>query len=127
MRTIFKIVKEAKHQYTTILNKTLQDEFLSWEARGLLAYLLSLPEDWDINISHLANMSPSCKRKRTLTIVEELIRNGYMRKETIRDTNGRIMRVEYRVWESPLFTITSPIPLDFQSKPQESLNQLSVD
>ena len=37
-----------------MINKEMaQDKTLSWKARGLLLYLLSLPDDWNIYESEL--------------------------------------------------------------------------
>lgn len=48
-----KSILKKKNNYTSILNAFLQDDSLSFEARGLGASLLSRPDDWDINISSL--------------------------------------------------------------------------
>lgn len=41
--------------FTTTFNQSAQDHSLSWSARGVLWYLLSLPDDWKINRRHLAS------------------------------------------------------------------------
>lgn len=38
-----------KQDYTVIPNETIQSKELSWKAKGLLIYLLSLPGDWVIH------------------------------------------------------------------------------
>src|SRR5215469_1011734 len=43
---ITKIVRYGKHHFVQILQATVRDNGLSLAARGLLAYLLSLPERW---------------------------------------------------------------------------------
>lgn len=41
------IVRVAKKtNYTVIDNTALQDNRLSWKAKGMMAYMLSLPDDW---------------------------------------------------------------------------------
>ena len=52
-------IRRAKHEknYTVILNSTIQDGRLSWKARGLHHYILSLPDDWDICIAHRSEQS----------------------------------------------------------------------
>lgn len=42
---IFKI--EKNKNYTVMSNYHLRDKSLSLKAKGLLSYMLSLPEDWD--------------------------------------------------------------------------------
>ena len=52
--TIF--FREKKDRdYTVINNTVLKDERLSWKAKGLFCYLLSLPEDWNICLNDLQN------------------------------------------------------------------------
>ena len=46
--SIIKIGKKRGDQYAVITRHTLQNKELSWEARGMLAYLLSKPEDWHV-------------------------------------------------------------------------------
>ncbi|MGR5875594.1 hypothetical protein ACT7DH_27750 [Bacillus pacificus] len=41
---IFRVKKDVN--YSVIHNTPLRDEKLSWRAKGLLAYMLSLPDDW---------------------------------------------------------------------------------
>ncbi len=53
--TIKKFIKKEK--YTKISNIMLQDKTISFGARGLLSYILSLPKDWTLYISTLYNQS----------------------------------------------------------------------
>lgn len=46
----------------------LNDIRLSWKAKGLLAYMLSLPDDWSFCISDLATHS-KCSRESTANIM----------------------------------------------------------
>jgi hypothetical protein len=69
--------------YTTIPNDLLQDKTLSWQARGLLVYLLSLPGDWVINKTYLHRGSEQNGRDATITAFEELVTAGYIKKEPI--------------------------------------------
>ena len=46
-------VQRHKRDYVQIANATAQNRRLSWAARGLLIYLLSLPLGWKIRVSHL--------------------------------------------------------------------------
>jgi hypothetical protein len=52
------IVKE-KHmaEYFQMNNAPVQDPGLSWSAKGLLAYLLSLPENWEVHLTDLFRRS----------------------------------------------------------------------
>ena len=39
--------------YTVMSNHHLQDKRLSLKAKGLLSYMLSLPDDWDYSLKGL--------------------------------------------------------------------------
>ncbi len=49
--------QKRTRNFTVIPNQMLQDSRLSWKAKGLLTYLLSLPEDWDVYVTHLKTIS----------------------------------------------------------------------
>jgi hypothetical protein len=73
--------------YSIIRNETLQDETITWEARGVLAYLLSKPDDWTIRIQDLVNKSPS-GRTVVKRILKELETAGYIHRERIHTEKG---------------------------------------
>ncbi len=82
--------KKVKNNYTRISNDFLQDDSISFEARGLGASLLSRPEDWEINISALM-VEGSIGRDKVNKIIQELIKAGYMYKSQSR-TSGKFSR-----------------------------------
>ena len=45
---IIRSAKSGKHNFTPICNELLQTNTLSLEAKGLISYILSLPENWTI-------------------------------------------------------------------------------
>ena len=45
---IIRSAKSGKHNFTPICNELLQSNTLSLEAKGLISYILSLPENWTI-------------------------------------------------------------------------------
>jgi hypothetical protein len=48
-------VRRRSH-YTVIPNAALRDSRLSWKATGLLAVMLSYPDDWEFNQAHLVGL-----------------------------------------------------------------------
>ena len=51
-------IKQRKKEKFTILDNTcIQDCNLSWKAKGVHTYLMSLPEDWKIHISEIVKRS----------------------------------------------------------------------
>jgi hypothetical protein len=69
--------------YATLPNDLLQDATISWQARGLLVFLLSLPSDWIINKTYLHKFSEKNGRDATITAFEELVEAGYIKKDPI--------------------------------------------
>lgn len=52
---IFKIEKNSN--YTIMSNYHLKDKDLSYKAKGLLSFMLSLPEDWNYSLASLCSIS----------------------------------------------------------------------
>ena len=67
--SVFKI--EKTKNYTVMSNYHLRDKNLTYKAKGLLSFMLSLPEDWDYSINGLVKVSKEGK-KAIRTMLEEL-------------------------------------------------------
>lgn len=73
--SVFKI--EKNKNYTVMSNYHLRDKNLSYKAKGLLSFMLSLPEDWDYSINGLVSISKE-EVKAIRNILQELQRYGYL-------------------------------------------------
>ena len=73
--SVFKI--EKNKDYTIMSNYHLRDRELSYKAKGLLSFMLSLPEDWDYSINGLVSISKE-EVKAIRNILQELQRYGYL-------------------------------------------------
>lgn len=99
--SVFRIEKDKDNPYVMLNKSFLNDENLSWKAKGLLSYILSLPDDWQIYETELTTHSRD-KRDSTRSAVKELISNGYIVKgERFRDEKGHLKGNEYTVFETP--------------------------
>lgn len=67
--------------FAMIQNAALEDERLSYKARGLLAYLLSRPPGWTTSAERLAKDSPREGRDAVLSGLKELEVIGYLHRE----------------------------------------------
>ena len=99
-RAIIRVARDKAHPYTIVNNTALRDPRLSWKAKGLIGYLLTMPDDWRVMMCHLVQQSP-CGRKATYSGLRELEDVGYIRRTRVRDARGRITRLEYVVFEVP--------------------------
>lgn len=97
--TIFRVQK--KENYVVLDKGFLNDTKLSWQAKGLLAYMLSLPNDWTFSVKDLSTRSKN-GRDATNTIVKELCTAGYIRKQQKRAEKGKFSSAELLVFETPL-------------------------
>ena len=79
--------KKLQKNFTIADNRIMQCEGLSFEARGLYLYMLSLPEGWEFSEGRLAKNGgigiDKCKR-----ILKELFCIGLLKREFIHNENG---------------------------------------
>lgn len=97
---VFKV--EKRNNFTVMNNYHLRDKNISHKARGLLSFMLSLPEDWDYSLSGLVSIS---KENKTAirTALEELKENGYLIIDKIYPNETKSGRIEYiyNIYELP--------------------------
>ena len=91
---------EKDKNYTTMSNFHLRDPNLSNKARGLLSTMLSLPEDWDYTTRGLAKICKDGVDGITGQL-KELEEYGYLIRHRLRDRHGRIVDMEYIIYERP--------------------------
>lgn len=96
---IFKI--EKNKNYTVMSNYHLRDKNLSYKAKGLLSFMLSLPEDWDYSLAGLCAISKE-SRDGIRSILKELQENHYLIIEKVRGAKG-YFEYNYLIYEKPLF------------------------
>ena len=97
--SVFKI--EKNKNYTIMSNYHLRDKNLSYKAKGLLSFMLSLPEDWDYSVNGLVSLSKE-NIKAVRTGLKELEDNHYLIRERINLENGKF-DYNYFIYEIPHF------------------------
>jgi hypothetical protein len=75
-RTIFRSVHDTQHPFVVVSNATAQDCELSFEAKGILLYLLSQGDNWTIQLTDLQRKGRT-GRDRVNRIMKELEKHGY--------------------------------------------------
>lgn len=79
------IVRSPKpERFTVLANDVVRDQRLSFKARGILIYLLSMPDNWRISTQHLRKMAPE-GRDSILSGLKELEHAGYLRRARRQD------------------------------------------
>ena len=95
-------IRHSKERDYTILDNTfLKDTELSWKAKGLFAYILSLPEDWKIYMSDLQNRATDGETSLR-SAIKELTERGYIKQTRLKDEQGRWASYAYEIIEKPL-------------------------
>jgi hypothetical protein len=106
---ILRIIK--KHQNFVILDKTcLSEPKLSFGAKGLHAYLMSMPDNWQVQVASLQKCS-SNGRDAVRGFLTELETLGYIKKSLNRNQDtGKFGGYDYLVLELPDSTEKSISP-----------------
>lgn len=94
----FRVSKDKN--YTTINNTGLRDERLTWKAKGILAYILSLPDDWVFYMEEVATHSKD-KLDSLKSGIKELKEHGYVKRYPVKNEKGKIARWEMIIYEVP--------------------------
>jgi hypothetical protein len=98
--------------FVIVPRPTIRDDRLSFRARGLLTFLLDLPEGWDIRASWLAKQGKEGE-EAVYTALRELRTFGYYRVELRKGEGGRwISGTAIRKRPSPLWAAQYAVELE---------------
>lgn len=95
--SVIRVKKEQK--YFVAANAPFQDKNLSWEARGVMGYLLSKPNGWECRNYDLVNQGPTGEHA-VKRIIKELKVAGYIHRFKISKGRGKIEWIT-EIYESP--------------------------
>jgi hypothetical protein len=109
-------IQKKRNNFVMLDKGFLEDDRLSFKAKGLLAYLLSKPDNWKVIVKDLVNHAKDGK-KAVYSGLKELKEHGYYKKVPIRDESGR--RISH--WESIIFECPQDQPEPNQNKNKDYL------
>lgn len=97
---VFKV--EKTKNFTIMSNHHLQNKNLSLKAKGLLSYMLSLPNDWDYSLAGLVANSKESKTSIRNTL-NELKENHYLSITKLYPNQTESKKIEYvyNIYEEP--------------------------
>ena len=97
---VFKV--EKTKNFTIMSNHHLQNKNLSLKAKGLLSYMLSLPNDWDYSLAGLVANSKESKTSIRNTL-NELKENHYLSVTKLYPNQTESKKIEYiyNIYEEP--------------------------
>lgn len=92
--------RHKKDNYTCIDNHVFRDNSLSMKAKGLLAQIYSLPDDWEYSVKGLTSLFSDGK-DAVNNALQELIEHGYIIRTQKIDKLGKFDGYEYDIYETP--------------------------
>ena len=92
----------SKGKYTVLNNGIFRDENLSAKSLGILAKMLSLPDNWEFSETGLCSIFKKDGRDSIRSGLKELEENGYLVRNRVRDESGKLISVEWTVSDQPM-------------------------
>jgi len=90
-------------RFTVISNRVLEDRKIGWGALGLLSYLLSRPDNWQVMPMQLANMRKQ-GRDAVYSMLRELVEYGYAEHVKSKSATGGIWYIYDKPGKRDLLT-----------------------
>lgn len=97
--TFIRVAKNPDNPFVMIDRRPIENPKMSWKAKGLLAYLLSRPDDWVVRFRDLVNRSPDGAHT-VRAAMKELKEAGHVQVVAERE-GGRVKRWIYTIKELP--------------------------
>jgi len=121
------IIRNKRETNFVVFDKGfLQNKDLSAKAKGLLAYLLTLPPDWRVLTKEItAHFSDGEHSIRTT--FKELIAHGYIVYQQARNEKGVFQKAEYHVYNVPQASSPDSNHPDCENLDPENHNLLSIN
>ena len=92
----------SKGKYTVLNNGIFRDENLSAKSLGILAKMLSLPDNWEFSETGLCSIFKKDGRSSIRSGLKELEENGYLVRSRVRDESGKLTSAEWTVSDKPM-------------------------
>lgn len=95
-----KIKKKYEKHYTVTNNQLIEDNKLSWKARGIFTYLWAQSDEWEFYETEVTKHAPD-GRDSLRTGLKELEKFGYL-KRTIKRDKGRFNKYDWILSDTPM-------------------------
>lgn len=115
-QTIYRVACRHK-PYAQLGNAMIRDNRLSFEARGVLAYILSYPENWRFSREWLCKHAKLGKNK-SYDLINEMREHGYCQRSQERRPDGTMAPCEYLFTDEPEAIAPTPAPANEPDAPQ---------
>lgn len=94
------IKRRVSKQFVQIDNEIVRDQRLSLDEHGMLHYLLSLPDEWEVKAGHIEHYW-KIGRERRARIFNALERVGWLKKEFMRNDQGDLIGSRWIISDEP--------------------------
>lgn len=98
-QTIFRVASRHK-PYSQLGNAMIRDGRLSWDARAILAFILSFPSNWEFSLAWFCRETKT-GRDKARRVVRELVAAGYCARVRKRKNDGTLGPYEYVFTDEP--------------------------
>ena len=92
----------SRGKYTVLNNGIFRDENLSAKSLGILAKMLSLPDNWEFSVTGLCSIFKKDGIDSIRNGLKELEQNGYLVRSRVRDESGKLTSAEWTVSDKPM-------------------------
>ena len=100
---------EKSSNYTVMANYHLRDKTLSCKAKGIMSFMLSLPDEWDYTEMGLVACLKE-GRDGVRSMLKELEEHHYLVRRRVRNPNGTMGDTVYDVYEMPVSPVNTGSP-----------------
>jgi hypothetical protein len=118
---IYRTQRDSENPYFMLRRKTAQDTNLTWNARGILAYLFSKPDSWNPTLEDLIKQTSGSRnplrRDGVRNALAELEEKGYIVRRQERRSGGTLGDWACDIYESPRPVTPNPSPVTPQTTP----------
>jgi hypothetical protein len=97
---IIRTARDRNHPYQIIHTAFANDRRLSADARGVMVFLLTKPDHWQIRVDAIQKEF-AIGRDKAYRILGQLIDAGYLIHERTHDERGRVVWGDYLLFENP--------------------------
>ncbi|KZL88665.1 DnaD domain protein [Clostridium magnum] len=99
---VFRVKKDKDNPYIVINKNFIYDKRISLKAKGLMAYFLSRPDNWEFYINEICE-NTSDKHRCISNTIKELEAYGYVTRDLKRSNTGKFAGgYDYIVYETPI-------------------------
>lgn len=100
-QTIYKMAG-TRDPFARIPHTLLEDERLSWQAKGILCYLVGKPDGWKVRVGDLVKRGRDGEHA-IRSGLKELRAAGYAELVRVRDEKGKMKEWAWRISDQPVF------------------------